>query len=55
VEAGAKVFGSPAFELKQALQSNALMKSLPEFRKTLKRLEQRLAQLDKPSISRESP
>ncbi|HOW67761.1 MAG TPA: UDP-3-O-(3-hydroxymyristoyl)glucosamine N-acyltransferase [Candidatus Paceibacterota bacterium] len=46
VEPDTKIFGSPAFELKQALQAYALVKSLPEFRKTLKKLEQRLAQLE---------
>jgi UDP-3-O-[3-hydroxymyristoyl] glucosamine N-acyltransferase len=44
--AGAKVFGTPAYEMQSALQAATLVKSLPEFRRTLKRLEARLAQLE---------
>jgi UDP-3-O-[3-hydroxymyristoyl] glucosamine N-acyltransferase len=46
LEDGAKVLGSPAFDMKQALKAYASHRSLPEFRKTLKSLEQRLAKLE---------
>jgi UDP-3-O-[3-hydroxymyristoyl] glucosamine N-acyltransferase len=43
---GAKVLGSPAFDMKQALKAYGSLQLLPEFRKTLKALEQRLAKLE---------
>jgi UDP-3-O-[3-hydroxymyristoyl] glucosamine N-acyltransferase len=43
---GAKVFGTPAFEIKQALKAYSLLRSLPEFRQTLNALERRLAKLE---------
>jgi UDP-3-O-[3-hydroxymyristoyl] glucosamine N-acyltransferase len=46
LEDGAKVFGTPAFDMKQALRAYPLIKSLPELRKTLKDLERRVAQLE---------
>jgi UDP-3-O-[3-hydroxymyristoyl] glucosamine N-acyltransferase len=55
VESGAKIFGSPAFDLKPALEAYCLLKSLPEFRRTLKKLERRLAQLEASSPPRERP
>jgi UDP-3-O-[3-hydroxymyristoyl] glucosamine N-acyltransferase len=48
---GAKVFGSPAFDMKQALKAYASLQSLPEFRKTLKKLEQRLDKLEAAAAS----
>lgn len=46
LEDGAKVFGTPAFDMKQSLRAYPLIKSLPEFRRTLKDLERRLAELE---------
>jgi UDP-3-O-[3-hydroxymyristoyl] glucosamine N-acyltransferase len=43
---GAKVFGAPAFDMKQALKAYSSIKSLPELRRRLKALEQRLAKLE---------
>ena len=45
---GAKVFGSPAFEMKEALRAYSSIQSLPEMRKLLKSLEKRVAQLEGP-------
>jgi UDP-3-O-[3-hydroxymyristoyl] glucosamine N-acyltransferase len=55
VEDGAKIFGSPAFDMKRALEAYALLKSLPEFRRTLKQLERRLAALEASTEPRETP
>ncbi len=46
VEAGMKILGSPAFDFRSALEAYSLLKSLPEFRRTLKQLERRLAKLE---------
>ena len=46
LEDGAKVFGSPAFDMKQALRAYALLKSLPEFHKLLRDLDRRLTSLE---------
>jgi UDP-3-O-[3-hydroxymyristoyl] glucosamine N-acyltransferase len=46
VASGAKIFGSPAFDLKPALEAYSLLKSLPEFRRTIKKLERRVAELE---------
>jgi len=46
LEDGAKVFGTPAFDMKQALRAYPLVKALPEFRRTLKDLERRVAELE---------
>lgn len=51
VASGARIFGSPAFDLKPALESYALLKSLPELRRTLKRLERRVAELEGPILT----
>lgn len=40
---GAKVFGSPAFEALQAKRAYSLIKSLPEMKKTLRKIETALA------------
>jgi len=43
---GVTVFGSPAIEIKRALKAYSLVRCLPEFRRTLTDLEQRLARLE---------
>lgn len=48
---GESVFGTPAFEAKKALAAFAALKSLPEYRKELWRLEKRLAALEERSGS----
>jgi UDP-3-O-[3-hydroxymyristoyl] glucosamine N-acyltransferase len=52
---GAKVFGSPAFDLKPALEAYTLLKSLPEMRKTIKQLERRVAELEGSVVPHEKP
>jgi UDP-3-O-[3-hydroxymyristoyl] glucosamine N-acyltransferase len=51
LEDGAKVFGSPAFDMKEAVKAYTSIKSLPEMRKVLRELEKRVTQLEggKPS------
>ena len=46
VESGRKILGSPAFYFRSALEAYTLVKSLPELRRTVKKLERRLAQLE---------
>jgi UDP-3-O-[3-hydroxymyristoyl] glucosamine N-acyltransferase len=46
LESGAKVFGIPAFDLKPALAAYSLVKSLPEIRRALKKMERQLAALE---------
>lgn len=46
LEDGAKVFGTPAFDMNLALRAYSLIKSLPAFRKLLKDLERRIAELE---------
>jgi len=46
IASGEKVFGSPAFEMRKALRAYQLIKSLPEFRSELMRLEERLTALE---------
>ena len=51
LESGTKVLGSPAFEFRSALEAYTLLKSLPEFRRTLKKLERRLTELEAGTIN----
>lgn len=44
---GERVFGTPAFEMSKAVESAAIYKRLPELRRTLRELEQRVAELEK--------
>jgi len=53
VESGAKILGSPAFDFRPALEAYTLVKSLPEFRRTLKKLDQRLAEIETNTKSRQ--
>jgi UDP-3-O-[3-hydroxymyristoyl] glucosamine N-acyltransferase len=46
VEDGARIFGSPAYDMKEALKAYTSIRSLPEMRKLLKELEKRVADLE---------
>ncbi len=50
---GATVWGTPAFDMRTALKAYPLVKSLPEFRKALKDLEQRVKQLEGMGVQQE--
>ena len=50
LEDGAKVFGSPAFDMKEALRAYTSIKALPDFRRSLKKLEHRLAELEEKTL-----
>lgn len=52
VPSGAKIFGSPAFELKPALAAYASLKALPEIRRTLRKLERQVAELERAQTER---
>jgi UDP-3-O-[3-hydroxymyristoyl] glucosamine N-acyltransferase len=47
LEDDAKVWGTPAFDLKEAKRAYPLLRSLPEYRKALRDLECRLTELEK--------
>jgi UDP-3-O-[3-hydroxymyristoyl] glucosamine N-acyltransferase len=46
---GERVFGYPAFEMTKAVEAYSIVKRLPELRRAVRALEQRLAALEKAS------